>query len=208
MNKVHKYAQNEINYLIKLKTEISKNKISYCELLDYNYKYYDTCTKIIINKQKYLKAFNFIPATLNKKKIKHFINNLTIDHLTLDFYFFYFDEYYSITPFMQLMALIYLLKFINIKKITLAMSIIECNFQAYDLFCKSFKVILERHCKDIDVIINYSYSSPNFITSLGYGLSKDKATGIKISKNKENYATIDKFKVNYHRNYQLKNRID
>ena len=39
MNKVHKYAQNEINYLIKLKIEISKNKISYCELLDYNYKY-------------------------------------------------------------------------------------------------------------------------------------------------------------------------
>ena len=50
----------------------------------------------------------------------------------------------------------------------------------------------------MDVVINYYFSSPCFIKKLGAGVNI-------IDKH---CATINKFKVNHHRNYQLKNRVD
>jgi len=128
MNKLIKEVKNESNYLIKLKCEIKKisyTSDTYCEnpYLGMLNSDYNTYTKIIIKKLKYFKTFNFTPATLNKIGIKQCFNNLAIDHLTLDYYFYYFDKYYSITPIMQLTTLTYLLKYMNIKKITLKMPI-------------------------------------------------------------------------------------
>jgi len=50
----------------------------------------------------------------------------------------------------------------------------------------------------MDVVINYYFSSPCFIKKLGAGVNI-------IDKH---CATINKFQVNHHRNYQLKNRVD
>ena len=99
---------------------------------------------------------------------------------------------------MQLTTLVHLFKFINIKKITLYISIFGHCCPEYDLFCKSLKNILQKYCKNMHVTIDYSASGHSFITKMGAGVNI-------IDKH---CATINKFKVNYHRNYQLKNRVD
>jgi len=215
--KLNKYTKNNINYLIKLKNEIKINKIShtsniYCEYeyfclndLDFN----GTHTKIIIKRYKYFKEFKFAPAMLNKNKIKYSINNLAIDHLTLDFYFYYFDEYYGITLPMQLTMLIYLLKNLKIKKITLKFSIINRYFSGYDLFCKSLKNIFKEYCKDMYVYIYCDNALRCFIKHLeGNSLCNEESCPEEHYLPKDNkYVAINKFRTNYHRNYQLKNRI-
>jgi len=99
---------------------------------------------------------------------------------------------------MQLTTLIHLFKFINIKKFTLRISIYKHHCPIYELFCKSLKNILQQYCKDIDVVIYYDSSSPRFIKKLGCGINIIR----------EDYATINKFQVNHHRNYQLKYRTN
>jgi len=134
---------------------------------------------------------------LNKIKIKRNINNLAIDHLTLKFCFYYFNELYGINPLAQLTMLIYLLRFMHIKKLTLYILIAKRNYSTYNIFCKLLRNILQKYCRNKHVVICYYESSPCFIINLG--------EGINIIDKK--YATINKFRVNYHRNYQLKNRI-
>jgi len=67
----------------------------------------------------------------------------------------------------------------------------------YNLFCKLLRNIIQKYCKDMYIIILYYNSSPCFIKKLGNGINVIN----------ERYATINKFRINYHRNYQLKNRI-
>jgi len=186
-------SNNNINFLIKLKNEVNIHKISYfsgrCFKGSYDAKY----KKIITKKSKQFKTIYCVPVIFINKIMYH-IKKLAIDNLKLDLNFHYFD----ISPLMQLTTLIYLLKFINIKKITLRISIYEHHCPRYELFCKSLKHILQKYCKDMDVVINYYFSSPCFIKKLGAGVNI-------IDKH---CATINKFKVNHHRNYQLKNRVD
>jgi len=199
MNKLIKETNADVNCFDKLKNGVKKRKLFYVPDMDQyysaNYQYKVYSKKIIKTKIKFLETFTIEVPRLNNNNMKRIIKNLVINHLILDFYFHYYI-YRGINPIMQLTMLIYLLKCINIKKLTL--SILIEKQQTYDLFCKLLKNILQKYCKDIRVVINYAYSSPDFITKLG--------SGIKILD--ETYATINKFKVNYHRNYQLKNRVD
>jgi len=191
-DKLIKKSNNNINFLIKLKNGVKVQKISY-----FSVRYFKT---IITKKLKQLKTFNCIPVIF-KKNIKYHIKNLTVDHLELDFDINYYDLNYHINPLMQLKTLVYLLKFINIKKITLIIEISRYAYSTYKLFCKYLRNVLQKYCNDIDVVINYHNSGScfiTFITKLGAGVNIIN----------EHNAIINKFKVNYHRNYQLKNRVD
>jgi len=195
-DKLIKKSNNNINFLIKLKNEVKIQKISDFSAYFSAYfsvRYFKT---IITKKLKQLKTFYCVPVILKKNK-KYHIKNLTVDHLELDFEINYYDWDYHISPLTQLTILIHLLKFMNIKKVTLYISIYKQLCPTYELFCKYLRNILQKYCKDIDVVINYYYSSSCFITKLGAGVNFIN----------ENYATINKFQVNHHRNYQLKHRI-
>ena len=210
MNNLIEDANNKINYFIELKSKIKGNKITYTSCAHYqdttsgyfDSRYYDTYMRIIIKKLKYLKQFYFMPTVLKKikknKKQCH-INNLVVDHLKVEFNFYYYNEDYriSMNPLVQLTMIIYFLKFMNIKKITFEIAIIKRLCPMYNPFCESLRNVIQKYCKNIRVAINYRNSTDCFITKLG--------SGVNIIK--EDYATINKFKINYHRNYQLKNRV-
>ena len=145
INKFIKEAKNDINYLSQLKNEVKVKKISSTSDMYFKYlytrtsgiEYHKKYKRIITKKLKHFIMVNYyIPVTPNYKIMYH-LKNLAIDHLKLDFNFHYFERYLGISPLTQLTTLIYLLKFINIKKITLCISIFRHFCPEYDLFCKS-----------------------------------------------------------------------
>jgi len=216
IDKLIKESKNDINYLIKLKNEVGMNKYQYqCtsnipsmsdmyskyELKDQFKAVYDfnDDKKIITKRLKKFKKFIFISGMRNKNKANCSINNLAINHLILEFRCGYNDdENYGIDSFTELATLSYLFKFMNIKKITLMFSIFRFYYSPYDLFFGFLKYFLQKYCKDMDVIIHYIISGASLITNLGAGVNIID----------ENYASINKFQVNYHRNYQLKYRTN
>jgi len=172
-----KSENNKINYLHKMKIELKTKKNFYTSYYNSSYYYCHEINYIIILKRyKKFIKCNFIPVVLNKNKMKQCINNLAIDHLQL-----YLNCPTYLNPLMQL---------------TLCITITKFVCPAYALFCKFLKNIIQIYCKDMHVIIEYPFSNPSFMTKLGDGVNIIK----------KDYATINKFKVNYHRNYQLKNR--
>jgi len=204
-DKLIKKSNNNINFLIKLKCEVNIHKISYISDRYFQYSPYRTSgleyhikyKRIITKKLKHFKIFDFIPIIL-KNKINNHIKNLEIDHLKLDFDFDYFSTIYGISPIMQLATLIHLLKFMNIKNLILCIAISKRYCPTYDQSCKSLRNILQKYCKNMHVTIDQSMSTSCFITKLGAGVNIIN----------EHYATINKFKVNHHRNYQLKYRTN
>ena len=106
INKFIKEAKNKINYLSQLKNKVKIQKISY-----FSGRYFKT---IITKKLKQFKTISCVPVIF-KKNIKYHITNLEIDHLKLAFEFNYYDWINHINLLMQLKALVYLLKIMNIK---------------------------------------------------------------------------------------------
>ena len=144
INKFIKEAKNGINYLSQLKNEVKVKKISSTSDMYFKYfprisgiEYHIKYKRIITKKLKHFIMVNYFIQVTPKKKIMYHIKKLAIDHLKLDFNFHYFERYLGISPLTQLTTLIYLLKFINIKKITLCISIFRHFCPEYDLFCKS-----------------------------------------------------------------------
>jgi len=180
-NKLIKKSNNNINFFIKLKNEVKLHKILYFsgkyfkELYDAKYK------RIVTKKLKHFKRFHCVPVIF-KMKIKYHIKNLAIDHFKLNFKFQFFIEHFGISPIMQLATLIHLLKCMNIKNLILCITISKRHCPKYDLFCKFLRNILQKYCKDIDIVINYYNSSSCFITKLGAGVNIIN----------EHYATINK----------------
>jgi len=130
MNNLIEDANNKINYFIELKKKVNTDtilcaydalykSIKFLRCNSINEFSYEKYAKIIIKKLKNYKKLHIIPAIVNKKNIKYHLHNLTIEHLELSFNFRFFNDIYGINPLMQLTILIYLLKFMNIKKITL-----------------------------------------------------------------------------------------
>ena len=197
---------SNINYLNKLKDKIymDTNKISYVpnickgdlfyEVPDSNY--YKMYMIIITKKLKKFKKFFIVPATLNNNKMKRRINNLVIDHISLSFYFRYFIEYCGINPIMQLMMLVHLLKFLNIKKITLHIVLNNYIFLAQSPVLEFLRNILQKYCKDMHIIINYDSTQTRFLTHFHncFNTSNEKCI------------IINKTESNHHRNFKLKNR--
>ena len=202
--KLIKKSKNDVNYFNKLKNRVNISKLFYAPrvyqkyLISQQLLIYELYNKKITTKKiKISETFTIVPAMLNDTKMKHNIKNLVINHLTIEFYFYYYADCCDIHPVMQLTMLIYLLNFMNIKRLTLHISIYRCSHPTYDLFCKYLRYVLQKYCKDMRIDINYKNSSYNFITKLGDGINVIK----------EDYATINKFRTNYHRTFKLKHRI-
>lgn len=197
--------ESNTNFLIKLKNKLKTQQFV---TIFHNYhtlsfhiilkKYFiKKYLSIIIKKIKYLKYLNIMPKILKNNKITYLVNNLKIDHLILDFNFRYIDGHCAVDPVIQLKMLVYVLKFVKIKKITLTILIIERFYSthAYDLFKTSLKFIIKKYCNDVHVIIKDHTPHPSRIKWLNDQYIK----GFN--------AKIDKTQTNYHRNFKLKNRL-
>jgi len=205
MDNLIKDVNNKINYFRKLKNEANTNKIlcaSYTYGMTNGIYYERQYIRVIIKRHKNIKNCTIEPAQFIKNKLKCYINNLAIDNLTIEIHLRYCNNYYNenygINSLTLLTMLIYILKFMNITKLKLTLKISTINFHypTYNAFCKSLVHILHKCCKDMYIIINCPELIPSAITNLEI-----------ISMGKQ-YATINKFRINHHRNFKLKSRVN
>jgi len=150
--------------------------------------------KINVNRPKYLKYFKIEPMILNKYNVKYDFNNRTIDHFEFSFNFCFYVNIWNlpnIVPNAELTTLTYLLKVINIKKLTLNFIIDWKFYWEFKAFCGTLRNFIQQYCNNMYVIVSYNNShfanNPNII---------DK-----------NYRGIEKTRINHHRNFKVKNRL-
>jgi len=206
------------NYLNLLKNENKENKILYT----FNVQH----LKIIVKRPKsliYLKLVAGLskdkaigrlivdPIRVNQNKIINHLNNFTINHLHLDFkYFKYF--HFLCKPHLTILANI--LKFMNIKKLTLTLDVDAAvrYFFEYRIYSDILIYYLHKYCKDTCITINYGEDDLHFKMEFwGCYRIADRyyynsyfwtENGIFNS----NCTIIDRTKTN-HRSFKLKHRV-
>jgi len=219
-------------YLDKLKMETNTAKILYTSDLFYKQRcayvsragrYYKDYHKLIVARPKNMIFLKLVPAALAlyKNQIKYRFNNVTINQLHLDV--FLHEDYMrrvcflcglaSLTPRMELTTFVDLLKYVNIKMLTITFN---CNSDylpnlqklKYNQEIHYFRQHIQKYCNDVQVNVYFHgiseinckcefWKNDNYpaLHNLGDCCCKIYSWGIV---NKTNY--------NFHRNFKLEHR--
>jgi len=219
-------------YLDKLKMETNTAKILYTSDLFYKQRcayvsragrYYKDYHKLIVARPKNMIFLKLVPAALAmyKNQIKYRFNNVTINQLHLDVFlqedymqricFIYGSA--SITPKMELMTVVDLLKSINIKTLTITFqynSAYLLNLQKlkYNQEIHYLRQHIQKYCNDAQVyiyfngILGFNYNCEFWKNANYPALYNLGDCGCKIY----SWGIVNKTNYNFHRNFKLEHR--
>jgi len=165
-----------------------------------------------------------IPAALALYNKKHFLNNITIDHLHLNMYLHghvYLPGLHNMDPRVELTKLVELLKNIKIKVLTINLSHesfynngLVLDYRSLLVYIQQLQYLrtyIQKYCNYMQVEIYFSGDYyHNFWKNADCTYSHSKNFIIiwgRRYKNEHTYwGMIDKTRSNFHRNFKLKKR--
>ena len=167
--------RNTINYLDKMKIEIKTKKILYTSDSFYKQNYMPSCSyyeayykdyqKIIIARLKNMVYLKLVPGALApyKNKIKYCINKMVLSRLHLDMLLHRFlqrDGWIGITPKIEFATFVDLLKYANIKTLTINLKDHHYLFDEYKLEyiqrLQYLRQYIQKYCNDVQIIVHFS----------------------------------------------------
>ena len=179
-------SQNEINYLDKMKNEIKtktktktilytsdsfykQNHMSSCGYYDAYYKDYQ---KLIVARPKNMIYLKLVPGALilYKNKIKNYIKNIAVTRLHLDMFlhtflhkgyeFLHKDQSIGIHPKTEFATFVDLLKYTNMKTLTIDLKDYYCYFDKYKLEyiqrLQYLRQCIQKYCNNVQIIVHLS----------------------------------------------------